>query len=91
MTFVHIGNKVSLFRYVLANSGLGKVNPGVQAEDVIFQKSGHLITLFFFFFFNLRASNFGRHERYGNLEKSNTDMTSLTCSGSAVVSIFDEI
>ena len=40
-------------------------------------------------FFNLRTSNLGRHERYCYLLNSNTDTTSLTCPGAAMVGIFD--
>ena len=44
---------------------------------------------FSFFFFNLRTSNFGRHERYGYLMKSDKETMSLTCPGAAMVGIFD--
>ena len=42
-------------------------------------------------FFSLIESNLGRHERYGYWVKSNTDMTSLTCPGTATVGIFYEV
>ena len=40
-------------------------------------------------FFNLKTSNLGRHERYCYLLKSDTDTSSLTCPGAAMVGIFD--
>ena len=40
-------------------------------------------------FLNLRTSNLRRHERYGYFLKSDTDTTSLTCPGAAMVGIFN--